>query len=123
MQIAKNKDDVTEHMSYWVISWHISVLNLSMVFGMTIWATCQVYGTVKIYANVYNPNIYILCKWHTQYIIVYVQVWYTGVNLCKRYKHRAWNKIWYEKKVLNKRCIYVRYHKIIKGKIENTYIL
>ena len=92
-KLPKTKTDVTEHMSYWLISWHISVVYWSMVFGMTKWATCKVYGTVKIYAYVYISNIYILCKWHTQYIIVYVQVWYTRVDLCKRYKHRAWNKI------------------------------
>ena len=90
---------------------------------MTVWATCEVYGTVKIYVNVCILNIYILCKWYAQYIIVHDQVWHTGVNLCKRYKCRAWNKIWYEKNVLNKRLIYVRYNKNITGKIENTYIL
>ena len=123
METAKNKHNLTEHMSYWLISWHISVMHSSMVFGMILWAVCKVYGTVKIYANVYISNIYIWCKQHTQYIIVYVQVWYTEVDLCKRYKHRAWNKISYEKNVLNMRLIYVKNHKSIKGKIENTYIL
>ena len=72
---------------------------------------------------IYISHIYISCKWYTQYITVYVQVWYTGADLCKRYKYRAWNKIWYEKNVLNERLIYVKNHKNINGKIENTYIL
>ena len=29
------------------------------------------------------------CKWHTPYIIVHVQVWYTAVDLWKKYKHRV----------------------------------
>ena len=47
-------------------------MKLSMVFGMTIWATCKAYSTVQFYANVYISNIYIWCKWHIPYIIVYV---------------------------------------------------
>ena len=61
------------HMSCWLISWHISLVKLSMVFGLTIWATCKAYGTGQFYANVYISNTYIWCKWHIQYITVYVQ--------------------------------------------------
>ena len=61
------------HMSYWLISWDITLVKLSMVFGMIIWATCKAYSTVQFYVNVYISNIYIWSKWHIQYIIVYVQ--------------------------------------------------
>ena len=81
-------------------------MHSSIVLGMTIFADCKVCESVTVHPKVYIWYIYIYlymqCKWHTPYIIVYVQVWHTGVDLWKRCKHRALNKIWYKKDVLNK---------------------
>ena len=78
-------------------------MHCSIVLGMAIVADCKVYELVTVCTKVYKSHIYMQCKWHTPYIIVYVQVWHTGVDLWKRCKHRALDKIWYQKDVLNKR--------------------
>ena len=84
------------HMSYWLISWHITLVKLSMIFGMTIWATCKVYSNVQFYVNIYISNIYISYKWYIQYIIVYVQ--HTNVDYEIKYlmkKHtQSWTNIY-----------------------------
>ena len=51
----------------------------------------------------YMSHIYTRCKWHTLYVMVYIQLSHTRVDLCKRCKHMAFRNIWYQKDVLNER--------------------
>ena len=66
----------------------MSFVQCSIIFGMKILAGCKVYELVTFLLR-YISHIYSRCKSYILYVMVYVQLLNTRVDLCKRFKHRA----------------------------------
>ena len=66
----------------------MSVVQCSIVLGMKILAGCKVHYLVTVCTKVhFSDQIYARCKSYILYIMVYVQLLNTRVDLCKRFKH------------------------------------
>ena len=80
------------------------------------------YGTVKIYANAYISNIYISYVNYIHSTSLYMYKCDILESICAKDTNIE-HEIKYDmKKIYSMRLIYVKNHKNIKGKIENTYI-